>query len=143
MRGYNELDIIERKFSKRIKGLYIDDTVAINASLNTVEKACVLAEELGHYHTSYGDITNQEEVANRKQEKRARNWGYEKLLPLERLIHAYKQGCRNRYEIAEFLDLTEEFLECAIRHYQEKYGLCYKMQHYILYFDPLGVLELF
>ena len=32
------------------------------------EKACVLAEELGHHYTTVGDIIDQKESENRKQE---------------------------------------------------------------------------
>jgi Zn-dependent peptidase ImmA (M78 family) len=142
MRGYSDLEIIEQEFSKRIKGLYIDDTIALNKNLSSTEKNCVLAEELGHYHTSYGDITDQSKIENVKQEKRARNWGYEKIIPIQKLIDAYQYGCRNRYEIAVFFDVTEEFLDASILHYREKYGLCYTTDKYVIYLDPLGILTL-
>jgi hypothetical protein len=45
--------------------------------------------------------------------------------------------------MAEQLNVTEEFLEASIAHYKEKYGLYYEIDHYIIYFDPLGVLEMF
>ena len=42
---------------ENLKGIYIDGNIAINTSVdNGAEKACVLAEELGHYHTTVGDI---------------------------------------------------------------------------------------
>ena len=47
------IDVIDYTFhSDRIKGLYCDGTVAIRKDMNTVQKACTLAEELGHHHTS-------------------------------------------------------------------------------------------
>lgn len=59
----------------RIKGLYCDGTVAISNSLRTQkEKACVLAEELGHFYTSTGNILDMSDTGNRKQEARARLW---------------------------------------------------------------------
>lgn len=33
------------------------------------------------------------------------------------------QGCTNRYETAEYLEVTEEFLEECISCYREKYGV--------------------
>ena len=48
-----------------------------------------------------------------------------------------------RAELAEFLNVTEDFLEESIQHYREKYGLYCEIDHYIVYFDPLGVLEMF
>ena len=39
-----------------------------------MEKASVLAEELGHYYTTVGNILDQEDAGNRKQEHKARTW---------------------------------------------------------------------
>ncbi|SDT25773.1 hypothetical protein SAMN05444162_3581 [Paenibacillaceae bacterium GAS479] len=132
----------------QIKGLYIEtkaiQAILLSRSLRTSsEKACILAEELGHYYTSAGDITDQSTLVNRKQEKRARNWGFEKLIPLSELVRAYIGGCRNAFEIADFLEVTEEFLKESIVHYQEKYGQMVVLDRFTLYFDPLGVAELF
>ncbi len=123
----------------RIKG----KRIAIKKDLTTTEKACVLAEELGHHYTTVGNILDQSKVENRKQERRARIWAYKKAFDLIDLISAYKYGCRNRYEISERLGVTEQFLEEAIRTYKEKYGICTKVDRYIIYFEPLGVLELY
>lgn len=42
--------------------------MAINRYGTNVEKACVLAEGLGHYYTTVGNILNQSSTANHKQE---------------------------------------------------------------------------
>ena len=124
----------------RIKGR----RVAIRKDLKTTtEKGCILAEELGHYHTSTGDILNQNDVSNRKQELRARAWAYDKMIGLNGIISAYKHGCRTKYDIAQFLDVTEDFLSDALQYYKSKFGICTKIDNYIIYFEPtLGVFEL-
>ncbi|AEG59341.1 ImmA/IrrE family metallo-endopeptidase [Desulforamulus ruminis] len=140
----HNIRVYENPLSSKIKGLYGDGIVWLNRRLPTsIEKSCVLAEELGHYHTSSGDILNQKDIRNRKQEKRARNWAYEKLVPLEKFIEAYEAGVCNRYELAEFLDVTEEFLEQAIVHYKEKHGLFIQVGKHLVYFEPFGVFHLF
>ena len=48
--------------------------------MTTTEKAGQIAEELGHHHTSYGDIVDINDVRNRKQERQARLWGYKKMI---------------------------------------------------------------
>ncbi|MGG1991178.1 hypothetical protein [Brevibacillus brevis] len=69
------IDIYEMPLKPRIKGLYSDNIIGINKFIPTsIEKLCVLAEELGHYFTSSGDILDQSKIVNRKQEKRARSW---------------------------------------------------------------------
>lgn len=117
----------------RIKG----SRVAIRQDLSTsVEKACVLAEELGHHYTTYGNILDQSNTSNRKQELRARAWAYNKQIGLLGLIRAYEHGCRNRFEIAEYLEVTEEVLEECLIFYRNKYGVCANIDNYVVYFIP-------
>ena len=128
---------------ENLKGLYIDGNVAINTSVsNSVERACILAEELGHHYTSSGDILDLTDTQNRKQERHARIWAYNKQIGLKGLITAYEHGCRNRHEIAEYLEVTESFLEEAINCYHEKYGVFTQIDNYVIYFEPLGILSL-
>lgn len=126
-----------------IKGLYLDHHIAINKDMRTdAERSCVLAEELGHHYTTTGNILDQSITENRKQEHRARVWAYRRAFGLVDLISAYKYGCRNRYELAEYLNVTESFLIDAINYYKTQYGLYSKVDNYVIYFEPLGVLEL-
>ena len=126
-----------------LKGIYIDGNVAINTSVsNSIEKSCVLAEELGHHHTSVGDIINMTDSGNRKQERQARLWGYNKLIGLTGIIRAFRAGCHNRHEIAEKLDVTEEYLQECIDCYRDKYGVCTEVDNYTIYFIPtLAVMD--
>lgn len=108
-----------------------------------VQKKCVLTEELGHYCTTTGNILDQQDAMNRKQERRARIWAYDKLISLFGIVKSYNAGCRISYEIAEYLDITEEFLNEAICTYRSKYGTGAKAGEYIIIFDPeLTVLKM-
>lgn len=140
----NNIEVHEVSMKQRIKGLYSDGVVWINRGILTrVEKACILAEEMGHHYTTAGNILDQSKLVNRKQERRARTWAYEKLVPLTSIIEAHKAGIRNRFEFAERLQVTEQFLSDALDWYQEKYGLCVEVGQYTVVFEPLGVAELF
>lgn len=124
----------------RIKG----NRIAIRKNIETqAEKSCVLAEELGHYYTSSGDILNQSKISNRKQEFKARFYGYNLKIGLMGIVQAYQAGCRNLYEMADFLEVTEEYLKEAIKCYRSKYGEYVKVDNYIIYFIPcLAVLSI-
>lgn len=124
----------------RIKGRRI----AIRKDIGTTkEKSCVLAEELGHHHTSTGNILDQADIMNRKQEYRARLYGYNLKIGLQGLVRAYEAGCRDLYEIAEMLDVTEEYLKDAIDCYHSKYGQCTAMDNYVICFEPVfGVMRM-
>lgn len=130
-------------FDSRLKGLYIDNNIALSSDLETsAEKSCILAEELGHHYTSSGNIIDMSVVANRKQELHARAWAYNRLIGLYGIINAHRAGCINGYEIAEHLNITEEFLNEALQYYRNKYGLCITVDNYVIYFEPtLGVFE--
>lgn len=131
------VEVVDYTFqSQRIKGLYCDGTVAISKNMDSTQKACTLAEELGHHHTSVGNIINMESAQNRKQERQARLWAYNKQIGLAGLIKAYEAGCQNRYETAAYLEVTEEFLEECIQCYQDKYGECKIVDNYTIYFIP-------
>lgn len=141
--AYEEnIELIEFNFKSGIKGLYSDNTIAISKKLETsTEKKCVLAEELGHYYTTAGNILDMEDVSNRKQELAARKWSYEKLIPLSALIKALYSGCTNLFELADYLNVTEEFLKDALAHYESKYGLYTEFEDYCIYFNPLTVCK--
>ena len=139
------VEVIKYPFtSDRIKGLYADGTIALNNKIETSnEKTCILAEELGHFHTTTGDILDQSSYSNRKQEFQARLWAYNKLIGLRGIIDSYCSGCRNTYEMAENLNVTEEFLLEALDCYKNKYGICATIDNYVIYFYPtLGILEI-
>ena len=127
-----------------LKGFYTDGNIDINTSVNdSREKTCVLAEELGHYYTTTGDILDQSDTMNRKQEYRARLWGYNRLIGLMGIINAYIHGCQTLYEMAAYLDVTEEYLREAIFCYKNKYGVYKKIDNYVVYFEPcLKVCEI-
>ncbi len=128
----------------KIKGLYLTNHIALNKDMSTsAEKACVLAEELGHHYTAVGDIIDQTTAENRKQELRGRIIAYNKMVGLSGILHAFKAHCQNQYEIAEYLDVTEEFLEETLQYYRSKYGLSTTIDNYMITFEPLGVLELY
>lgn len=129
---------------KKLSGLYIDGNIALDKTLGTSsEKACVLAEELGHHYTSYGNILNIEDASSRKQERQARLWGFNKMIGLTGIIRAFEAGCQSAYEAAEFLDVTEEYLLEAIECYRGKYGIYTEIDNYIIYFLPhLAVLKM-
>lgn len=124
----------------RIKG----SRIAIRQDITTTtEKSCVLAEELGHHYTSVGNILDMTSAANRKQERQARFWAYNKQIGLFGLVRAFEHGCQNWFEIAEYLEVTEEFLEECIECYRNKYGICKRVDNYVVYFIPqLSMMKL-
>ena len=141
-RACNEGLIVKEKPLKYNNGRIKGKRIAIRKDLETTaEKACILAEELGHHYTSVGNILDQSDPDNRKQERKARLWGYDRLIGLSGIIDAYRYGCQNRYEIADYLGVTEEYLEECIDCYRAKYGIYKQIDTYIVYFEPTLVVS--
>ena len=117
----------------RVKG----NRIAIRKAIETsAEKACVLAEELGHHHTTVGNILDMSDAGNRKQERQARLWGYNKLIGLSGLIKSFEAGCQNRFEVAEYLGVTDEYLCECLDTYRDKYGVGVTVDDYYIMFIP-------
>lgn len=139
----NGAEVVDWRFeSDRIKGLYCDGVIAVSMRLGTTaEEAAVIAEELGHHLTASGNILDQTDVSNRKQEIKGRAWAYDRLIGLSGIARAIEAGCRNRYEAAEFLDVPEEVLQEAVDYYHEKYGLWVKYGDRIILFEKNPEME--
>lgn len=135
--------IIREKDLPVSKGRIKGKKIAIRRNMTTTEKACILAEELGHYHTSVGNILNQSMTQNRKQEYHARIWGYNKMIGITGIINAYKRGCQSIHEAAKYLHVSEAYLIESITYYKRRFGLYTIVDNYIIYFEPsICVMEL-
>ena len=146
------IDIQTTDLPANISGLYYSNgidrkLIVLNNVLETrAEQACVLAEELGHYYTSCGDLLTNNKIDNiiiQQQELRAKRWAVKKLVSIKNIIEAYEAGCQSIHEFSEYLDITEDFFRKALRTYADMYGICKQKGNYIIYFDPPAVLKLF
>ena len=138
------LTVKERPLQKH-DGLIRGNRIAIRKNIDTqAEKSCVLAEELGHHYTTTGNILEQaSDVMNQKQEYRARLYGYNLRVGLIGIIKSYEARCRNLHEMAEYLDVPEDYLTEVIDCYRSKYGQYVAVDNYMIYFVPqLAVMRI-
>lgn len=139
------ITVIEKKLKSDSKGLCKGNRIAINRDIETTkEKGCVLAEEYYHNKTTVGNILNQEDAWNRKQEFQARMHAYNELIGLLGIIKCFEAGCRNIYEMANYIEVSEDFLRESIAAYRNKYGVETIIDNYLIRFIPtLGIVKLF
>jgi hypothetical protein len=127
----NDVRITEKSLPFGLKGAYSNDIIFIEKRMSSIEKKCVLAEELGHHFTSSGIILDQRNIINVKQEKNAHIWAVKELITYEKYLMAVMLNhcdfCR-----AEYLDITEWFLRDAY------YVYSLKINHY--YYETSGEL---
>jgi len=83
------------------------------------ERACWIAEELGHHHTGQSQILRYRSVDAWRAEARARRWAHERLLSPD-AIRTAAQNTYDIYEIADALDVSVEFLQESIDDFQSK-----------------------
>lgn len=126
-----------------LSGLYFEGLILINTRLSTYEKHCILAEELGHHFTTYGDITDLHDTQNLKLELVARTWGYEKIVSLDKLIECYLLGHTTVDDICIYLEVVPSYLFKAIEKYNQRYGLSVIHKEYEIFFDPLNIKKVF
>lgn len=136
------LEVVDYHFnSDRIHGLCCDHTIALSLSLpDSTAKACVLEEEIAHYDLTVGDIIIETDPQNRRQEHKARMLAYSRRAGLEKLTAALRAGHRTVADIAEYMDVTEEFLAAAIEGYRSKYGQHVKVGDEWLILEPVVAL---
>ena len=111
--------------------------IYINANYNetNAEKLVTLSEEIAHYETGVGDITDQEKMTDRKQESKARRVGDQRLVSLDQLISCWKKGCHTVEELAEELGATPKCIERAIESYRITKGLSFHYKNYRIKFN--------
>lgn len=139
------IEVVHSSRIGRLAGMYVDKIIVLNPEHTKDDAAykCILAEELGHYFTSVGDIRNQNDLDNRSQERQARAWSYEVLMPMSSLINAFNEGVKNRYELAIYLNVTETFIEEGLKYYREKYGVWYRSGTYFINLETLAITKFY
>ena len=145
------LDLIHTdQLPERLKAItYCDDSLNLIAVSNNIpsihEKTCILAEELGHYQTSYGNLISDSNYTSiLKQEEMARRWADDHLLSPKAIADAIKEGCMSEDELVELFCITHEYLHEAIDRYICRYGIYFEIDETtMLCFCPLGLLTIF
>ena len=123
-------------------GKCIGNTIYINKRATTNQKKCILAEELGHYHLTVGDITDLSDIRNKKQELKARRFGYNLLISPRDIFNAMRSGCENKFEICEHLNISESYFGEVIEDFKKQYGIGIRIENYYLQFEPnLGLTK--
>lgn len=142
MSQYPQIEIKETELPKGLAGLYYDNVILLDKHRNRFEKHCVLAEEIGHYETTVGDITDYSKIDNMKLEIIARRWGYKKLVPFDKLIKCYLNHHTTIEDVCLQLEITSEYLQNILEYYKARYGLYVIHKGYKIEFDPLNITKL-
>ena len=105
--------------------------IAVSSDLTLTAAKCTAFHEAGHYYT-LSESDNED-----RNELRADIWASKRLIPILGLVEALKAGCRNLYETAEYLEVTEKFLQKTLDIYRRIYGDYYGLEEWTVMFSPL------
>lgn len=128
-------DLIDRE-NINLMDTYLEDTAGAYINYNKLniilydnsklassnEKKEVLAEELGHYYYDATYKFNSDLQFISKQEYKAKKYSYSMLIPFENLRKAILNGRTSILLLAEYFDVTIDFMSRCIAFYLEKYG---------------------
>lgn len=120
MKDYPELQVEYIYMDNELGGYIYRDRILLDSSKTEDELVPILYEELGHYETTVGNISNYSSNDDRKQEQRARVWGLKHLVPLSTIKQFKKQKYDDDYEVADELGIRLTYLHEAGEVYKIK-----------------------
>ena len=94
--------------------------IDVDAIENTAEEKIHLAHELGHCVRGAFYRQNSPYDLKSRHEYKADKWAVKKLVPFDELKEALEIGITERFELAEYFEVTEQFIEKALKMYEDK-----------------------
>ncbi|WP_099205620.1 ImmA/IrrE family metallo-endopeptidase [Scatolibacter rhodanostii] len=81
------------------------------------ETKWILAHELGHCATGCTHKVSSSLDLVEKHEYKANRWAIERYIPFEKLSVAIQEGYAEKWQLAEYFDMPESFIEKALNYY--------------------------
>lgn len=99
------------------KSVSIPKAIALNPNKieTNRELKVILGHELGHHKRNAFYTVKSSLEARGWQEERATRWAVNTLLPVDEIKEAFKKGYTETWQLAEYFDVTEDFVKDAVR----------------------------
>jgi hypothetical protein len=107
--------------------------------LITYARNAIKAHELGHHYTCPGDLCGASPPVRKKCEVLAGRWALLRIMPLEKLVSAYRAGVRALDELSDYLEISFETIASGLVTYQQIYGGKFRLGAYTITFDPFNI----
>ncbi|BAP85488.1 hypothetical protein LOOC260_109490 [Paucilactobacillus hokkaidonensis JCM 18461] len=122
-----------RSPSDHFGGFITGKTIYLNKNLSIQEQYQWLQEEIAHYDYTVGDIVDENTTDKRKQEHLARSKAMERTVTLDGLVYCFVHELWAPDEIADYFDVTDDYLRDCLENYATKRGSVFRYKDY--YFD--------
>ena len=99
-------------------GDYFNIAVDRAAASGETGECALLIHELAHIATGSFYFHDTPIVQKRRQEERAFRWSAQFCVPPDKIQSAIKSGITKVYELAEFFDVSEEYLNSCLKYYK-------------------------
>lgn len=97
---------------------YMAIGIDLEAMTSTADERVHLGHEIGHCKTgSFYNRYSRFDVRE-KHERKANVYAVRCLMPLDEIICAYRHGCREIWDMAEYFNVTEDFAKYALMYYK-------------------------
>lgn len=109
-------------------GIYLNydkiDAIALNYDEfgTYIDEKCTLAEELGHYYMDATYPLSSTYETRSRQEYRAKKWSFLTLVPYNQLQEAINKGLTEPYQLAEYFEVSDMFMQKCLEFYINKYN---------------------
>lgn len=123
----------EKDMPEGLSGFILNQDIYINKQNSKTKQLETLAEELGHYETTVGQIVPVKTEKDRIQERKARRWGRMKIVTLRGLIDCYNSHLLTSEEVADYFEISIGYFWDAIADIKGKLGEKFMFDGY--YFD--------
>ena len=107
---------------RELKAVSIPGSVALDPKKikTQQEEREVLAHELGHQMRYAFYTFTDSDITKARKEERADRWAVMQLIPPDELRKAFSAGMVMIYQLAEYFDVSYDFMHTAIRIYRAK-----------------------
>lgn len=114
-----QIDRFDLKTNRSISASYKNKLfVGLDNEISGAEERVCLAHEIGHCQTmSFYNINSPLDVRG-KHERRANEWAIKAMVPYTAYLHAIKKGCTEIYLLADYFNVTEDFMRKAVEYYK-------------------------
>lgn len=107
-----------RSMSTELPDGYMAIGIDYEALTSTAEERVHLAHEIGHCKTgSFYNKYSKYDVRE-KHERKATIYAVQCIMPLDEIMDAYRHGCREIWDMAEYFNVTEDFARFALMYYR-------------------------
>lgn len=103
--------------TKKLKAFSIPHAIIINPQMTKNEQEIkeIFAHEMGHQATGSFYKFNSKFETRSRAEERATRWAVQTLIPAEDLKSAFEQGYTEIWQLAEYFDVSEDFMKDTVR----------------------------